>query len=564
MTPRDRARRIVWIRRVVQGASLALFLGLILATRARVGEEPSGALHVFFDLDPLVLLATWLATHAVAGLSLLALVTVLVTVLLGRVFCGWFCPLGVLNQIFTWLRARRHRRGTATELFSRWQRTKYFLLFALLIMALFGAHWIGIFDPFSLLYRSTVTTVLPAAQVAVEDGATAIYEDDPHVGPLHLTQVSEPTYRFFRDQVFFGESRAFLGTTLILLIFAAALLANFLRPRFWCRYVCPLGALLGLLAKRTPLRLKGRDAGCVDCGLCARSCPAAAQPEKPGEWLPTECFGCWNCVTACRRSAIDFQWEPPWRRPVAGTVDLKKRAVLRSLLGGVGALLLLRLPPQAQARTYNPALIRPPGSRPERDFLQRCIQCGLCMKICPTNALHPTLAEAGLEGLWTPMLVARIGYCDYECNLCGQICPTQAIESLALADKKKVKIGLATIDTTRCLPYAYGRECIVCEEHCPIPNKAIYFVETEIPLRDGTKRKLKLPRVDAELCTGCGICETKCPFRDMAAIRITSANEDRHPDNQPLLPGSSGFDFEGWPVEDVSVTAGPARRRDPA
>jgi MauM/NapG family ferredoxin protein len=186
---------------------------------------------------------------------------------------------------------------------------------------------------------------------------------------------------------------------------------------------------------------------------------------------------------------------------------------------------------------YNPTLIRPPGSRAERDFLERCIQCSQCMKVCPINALHPTFLEAGLEGIWTPFMIARIGYCEYECNLCGQVCPTEAIAPLPLEEKKQVKIGLAEIDTNRCLPYAYARECIVCEEHCPIPTKAIYFVEKEVAGRGGDRRLLKQPWVDPELCTGCGICETKCPFVDRPAIRITSAGEDRHPDNQPILKG---------------------------
>ena len=128
-----------------------------------------------------------------------------------------------------------------------------------------------------------------------------------------------------------------------------------------------------------------------------------------------------------------------------------------------------------------------------------------------------------------------IGYCEFTCRACGQVCPTGAIAPLDLAAKKKVKIGLAWIDTSRCLPYAYGRECIVCEEHCPVPDKAITFEVRAVRQRDGTYRELKLPRVDADRCTGCGICETKCPFRDRAAILVTSAGEDRHPDNQPLL-----------------------------
>jgi MauM/NapG family ferredoxin protein len=533
-----RGRLLVWLRRSVQGAILLLFLALILATRGVDGAAPTSPIKLFFDLDPVILISTWLSTHTLAGLSLLALITLAVTVLLGRVFCGWVCPFGVLHNIVTWLRSRgRKWHPPVAEVFSGWQRAKYYLLFALLVMGILGANWIGIFDPMAMLYRSTTTSVLPALELAIEGGATAVYDSDPHVGPVRLTDFTEPVYGFLRDRLFSNQRQAFTGSGLIFLIFVSALTLNLWRPRFWCRYVCPLGGLLGLFARRTMLRLTRTSVECRDCGLCTLSCPAAAQPEKEGEWLPDECFGCWNCVAACNKGGLDFQFETPWRRPVASSVSLSKRATLRSLAAGIGGLVLLRLSPQARAMTYHPALVRPPGARGERDFLDRCIQCSQCMKVCPTNALHPTFLEAGVEGMWTPILIPRLGYCEFECNLCGQVCPTEAIEPLAIAVKKKVKIGLAAIDPSRCLPYAYDRECIVCEEHCPIPDKAITFIQKEIVARDGTRRLLKQPRVDVELCTGCGICETKCPFTDLAAIRVTSGNEDRHPDNQPILPG---------------------------
>jgi ferredoxin len=160
------------------------------------------------------------------------------------------------------------------------------------------------------------------------------------------------------------------------------------------------------------------------------------------------------------------------------------------------------------------------------------------MKVCLTNGLQPALVEAGLEGLWTPRLVPRIGYCEYNCTLCGQVCPTQAIRRLPLEAKRTVKIGLAAIDTSRCLPYAFQTTCIVCEEHCPLPRKAIWFEERDVLAHDGTLRRVKQPRVDPILCTGCGICETKCVVQDLPAIRVTSANEDRNPENRVILgPG---------------------------
>lgn len=538
MSAARRARILIWTRRGVQVVSTLLFLWLLLRTRVRGESAPGSLLGLYFDIDPLVLIATWLASHKLAGLSLLALITLAVTVLLGRVFCGWICPLGAVHNALSWLGGRRRALRMRRDGFSRWQRGKYYLLFALLLMALFGSHWIGVFDPASLLYRSVALTVLPSAQFAVADGSNAVYLNDPRLGPLHFRALTEPIYRFCREHLFFEGRQIFSGSALVLMVFIAALLLNLLRPRFWCRYVCPLGGLLGLFAGRTSLRLVPTG-HCGDCRLCTIRCPAAAQPEKANEWLPAECFGCWNCVGACDQDAIDFEWRPPWRRPEAGSVDLGRRATLGALASGLGGLFLMRLGPLPRGERYNPTLIRPPGALPEREFLKRCIQCGACMKVCPPNALHPAFSEAGLEGLWSPVLVPALGYCEFECTLCGEVCPTEAIQPLPLAEKKLLKIGLATVDTTRCLPYAYGRECIVCEEHCPIPDKAIYFQQVEVTLRDGSRRVLKQPLVDADRCTGCGICETKCPFADHAAIRITSAGETRHPDNQPLLPGGS-------------------------
>ncbi len=211
--------------------------------------------------------------------------------------------------------------------------------------------------------------------------------------------------------------------------------------------------------------------------------------------------------------------------------------MLGAAVGGLLTLGLMRITPQSRGTTFHPFLLRPPGARPEPEFLKRCTACGLCMKACPTGGLQPAWGEAGLEGLWTPRLVPKIGYCDYDCNLCSQVCPTGAIEPLGIEEKKQVRIGLASFDIARCIPYAYGRDCMVCEEHCPIPTKAIYFTEVEVPDRKGGKLTVKQPRVDPNLCTGCGICEKVCPYKDQAAVRVFSANESRNPDNQPILPG---------------------------
>jgi ferredoxin len=230
------------------------------------------------------------------------------------------------------------------------------------------------------------------------------------------------------------------------------------------------------------------------------------------------------------------RWLRNFARPAKHEqLGLSRRSILAAGLAGAGGALLFKIEPLGGRRSYNPWLIRPPGSVPEPEFLEKCVRCGECMKACPTNAIHPTTLHAGLEGTWTPVLNMDVGYCEYECTLCGQVCPTHAIRELSVEEKQKVRIGLAYFDKNRCLPYAYARSCIVCEEHCPTPKKAIWFEEVEVRDARGGKLVVKQPRVNAELCIGCGICQNKCPMSDQAAVLVTSVGETRNPDNQILL-----------------------------
>ncbi|MCX8064932.1 MAG: 4Fe-4S binding protein [Candidatus Hydrogenedentes bacterium] len=531
-----------WIRRVSQLLFFFIFIYFVWKLHfIKEEDEYLKIYNIFFDLDPLIFLLTSLSTWSLESLSYWWIITLIITILLGRVFCGWFCPFGAYHTFFSWI-ANSVKKKKDYQSRSIAHRTKYFIFFLFLGMSIFGTQWFGILDPFSFFYRTLTTSVFPAFQVASEDISNLIYQKDPNILGFHLTYISEPVRNFLRNYVFKMTQRPYYteGTLLFITLLLVTGL-NFIRPRFWCRYICPLGGLLGLISLKPILRLFNDESTCTNCRLCSKACPAGAQPDQRGNWLPTECFVCWNCVESCKSGSINFKFNIPGLKTIpTGKIDYPRRMVVTAMATGAVGMLGFKVQPQAKGgQPFPEFLIRPPGARSEKEFLQRCIQCGACMRACPTNGLQPTGLEAGWEGLWTPKLVPKIGYCLYNCNLCGKICPTKAIQHLPLQEKQKTKIGLATFDKGRCIPYSYGRECIVCEEHCPLSPKAIYLVEREITLRNGEVVKIKQPEVDANLCIGCGMCEWSCVFQDKAAIRVTCANESRNSNNQPILPSDN-------------------------
>jgi ferredoxin len=318
------------------------------------------------------------------------------------------------------------------------------------------------------------------------------------------------------------------------ILFLFILFLNRIRPRFWCRVLCPLGALLGIFSRFSLLKLNKDQEKCTKCQRCTKSCQGAASPIPGQEWESAECLFCFNCINACPEDALSFRFSripKTNKRP-----DIGRRVLLTGLLAGVSLPFLGKLDCQIH-KVSDPRLIRPPGSLEESDFLSLCQRCGLCMKACPTNVIHPTIAEAGMAGFWTPHLIMTLGYCEYTCTLCGSVCPTGAIKEISVKEKieRPIKIGSAYIDRGRCLPWSGNGPCIVCEEHCPTSPKAIYLREELVSAPDEKRQKVKVPYVDLKRCVGCGICEYKCPVKGRPAIRTVAAGESRSIENQILL-----------------------------
>lgn len=510
------------LRRLSQAVFLLLFLFLFIQTESKGQDELGYPVRLFLDFDPLVFVTTILSAHDVAVAFYLSLIMIVLTLLLGRVFCGWACPLGTLNNMVGALRKPR-----AAPPHAHWYRIKYYVLAFLLFSSLFTLQLVGIMDPLSLLIRSFSVSVFPLFNYGVRSVFDGIYQSAPQAA----VHISEQVYSLLKKTVLAFQQPHYIQSTLIGIIFFAILALNLYERRFWCKYLCPLGALLGLLSRYSLLR-RSVSEGCTECGACASVCQGNASPDTKGGWRSTECYYCWNCDDICPHNAVSFGF--PGRKEAAA-MDLGRRQVITSALTGIVSVPLLRTGPFSREGFSTPRLIRPPGSLEEGEFLRRCVKCGECMKVCITNGLQPTFLEAGLEGIWSPILVPRIGYCEYRCTLCGQVCPTGAIKRLPLEEKAKVKIGIAMIDKGRCLPYAHSTPCIVCEEVCPTPKKAIWFEQARVKDREGKERQLKQPRVDLELCIGCGICETKCPVLGRPAIYVMSVGESRSKENQLLI-----------------------------
>ncbi len=584
---------IVHTRRITQIFFLLVFVAACLAAApGDIGRYSSTPPNLFLYADPLAALAAWASAGVIPAASVGALAMLALTLVFGRFFCGWICPLGTLQQAIGWL-ARRKAPAKERIMSNRYRlahRTKYYVLAILTVGALAAA----VFRTAGLPDSSTARVLTGSLQTGWLD-------------PLCL---SHRAFHLALVPLVGGEPRQFVQALwmggLVLAILALCLWL----PRWFCRHLCPLGALYGLFGRWALFRAGKTQSQCTDCRRCERDCEGACEPST--RLRPAECLVCLNCLHVCPDDVIGFRCRYPPETENA-QLDVTRRGLLVSLASGALAIPLLRLNGML-GRNFSPRLLRPPGSRAEPEFLARCLKCGQCMGACPTNIIQPAGFEAGLEGVWTPVLNYRIGKagCLPECTACGHVCPTGAIRALTpderlgrgkFEGRDRVRIGLAFVDRGRCLPWAMDRPCIVCQEVCPVSPKAIGVVErfapagiepmtvagasereweleNPIPDRAGdwssgdyyvrwssqapvrivsaTGHRLQLaknvetpalpggtveflvrllqPIVNPQRCIGCGICEYHCPVAGLKAIRVSAENESRHSKHRLTTP----------------------------
>ena len=426
-----------------------------------------------------------LLSGAALGAGIALFLIVLLTLLLGRVYCSVLCPLGVLQDVLGAFQRKGFKRNM-------WQKKiRYGVLAFTVLCAVCGSML-----PLTLLLPSSSFVLL----------VNNVFRE--------IVQSADALIHFLPEAVSLRpEVTGVLlswGILLVLLILVRW------KGRLYCNTLCPVGAVLGLISKGAFFRIRIDPEKCVSCGACEKICKGSCI-DSAGKRVETEeCVLCMNCLGICKFSAIHLQKAVPCKKEEekqekkdpAGPL-LSRRAFIGTLCAaGTGAVLgsSVRLLP---GKERSVKAVMPPGAGDFDSFTSRCLGCSLCISACRGKVLKQSITQYGAKGFLQPYLDMVSGSCVYDCRRCQEVCPCGALRLMDLAQKQRCRIGLAVYTKERCVSFLRGEDCGACSEHCPVG--AIDMVEYKNTL---------IPKVNEKLCIGCGACQNICPVRPLQAIVV--------------------------------------------
>ena len=435
---------------------------------------------------------------------------VLLTLVFGRVYCSVICPLGVMQDIIAWVGKKQKKNRYSFAPAKSWLRYGVLAVFAIGIIAGIGSL-VALLAPYSSYGRIASNLFAP------------IYTWGNNL--LAYFAERADSYAFYETEVWLKSLPTFIISLLSFIIIGILAWRN---GRTYCNTICPVGTVLGFLARFSWLKPVIDADKCVNCKLCARNCKAACIDIAKHRIDYSRCVACMDCIGMCHKGAISYKH--PMKKAVQSNANGAKISAeqindaRRSFLTAT-ALVATTAALKAQEKKVDGGLaviedkkipdrktpIVPPGALSARDFARHCTACQLCVSVCPNGVLRPS---TDLARLMLPEMSYERGYCRPECTKCGEVCPAGAIRPITIADKSATQIGHAVWIRQNCVPLTDGVECGNCARHCP--TGAIQM----IPSDAGNPDSPKIPAINVERCIGCGACENLCPARPFSAIYV--------------------------------------------
>lgn len=447
---------------------------------------------------------------------------VLLTLIMGRVYCSVICPMGVMQDVI----ARIGRHGKKRRYKYSYSKPKNWLRYGVLalfvIAAILGiSSIVALLAPYSSFGRIVSSLFAP------------IYK----LGNNGLAMIAEhaDSYMFYQTDVWIKSIPTLVATSVTFVLIAVLAWRN---GRTYCNTICPVGTVLGFLSRYSWFRIRIDADKCNRCGLCSRTCKAACIDGKTHTVDYSRCVTCMDCIGTCAHGAISFgsrrskavtaattevsveTAEATANEPESTGNDMSRRDFLTvtALLAGAATV-------DAASKTVDGGLaviedkkepprrnkIVPPGALSVNNLATHCTACQLCVSACPNSVLRPS---ADLGSLMQPVSSYERGYCRPECTRCSEVCPTGAIVKIDRAEKSSIQIGHAVWVKANCIPLTDGVECGNCARHCPV--EAISM----IPSDPNDEFSVRIPAVNSETCIGCGACENLCPARPFSAIYV--------------------------------------------
>ena len=468
----------------------------------------TGTLHAWFGWMAKI---QFLPAVLALNVGVVAFLVVL-TLVLGRVYCSVICPLGVFQDIISWINSRRKKKKFRFSYSPAKSWLRYGVLAVFLIALIAGiGSLVALLAPYSSYGRIANNLFAP------------IYQWGNNL--LAYFAERADSYAFYETTVWIKSLPTFIIALLTFIIIAVLAWRN---GRTYCNTICPVGTVLGFLSRFALFRPAIDSSKCKDCSLCTRQCKAACIDFKNHQIDYSRCVACMDCLDACKHDALHFESRLKKAAPAVQEQGGESR---RAFLA-VGATLATTAALKAQEKTVDGGLamieekkipkratpIAPPGALNLRNFAQHCTACQLCVSVCPNEVLRPSTS---LLKMMQPEMSYERGYCRPECVKCSEVCPTGAIKPITVADKSAIQIGHAVWIKENCIPLRDGQSCNNCERHCP--TKAIQMVPSDPSNPDS----LKIPVVNEEKCIGCGACENLCPARPFSALYVEGHENHR-------------------------------------